>query len=407
MFDELQSALQEQEEADATADRIDSLVPGDADYDAIRICHAHVSDPDAATRLEMSNLVTQWTVRHKELETLVSELHGQLHDAGYDLNGYFADNTKNKMRRLEKDPAEQQHRREVDLYLNKKYPQQLNSSVSISTFVSSGAAGYRGVTDDQELAEVHVLDSDASVGEGDCPVDKLTYHSADADVEYAAHIDDSVVNDGHTDVRTAVVTTGAVWFKGFRLSHYITVFLRDHQTEAVQCALQALLGGCHGTLIAHGMGLGKSFSTLVILHAWSTRFQGTRAVVVCPKSMTNQWAREASVWHTLITIDTYTVTGSDDVVSRTLKPWLKYGGVVFVGYDQFKRSLDKFNITDQTIVVIDEAHLLKQKQTNLYQTIKGLPTRRRIFLTGSPVQNQRVLQHDAAAGTRPARGCDE
>ena len=336
-----------------------------------------MEDPHAATKAELVELSRQWTERHDELNERASELHDQLNEAGYDLREFYAEKMiKPKMRRLEKDPIEQQMRKTVTDLLNKLYPQESasTSGAAVSTFAAGGASGYSGTTDAEELAEVDVLDTDAQPMEGDLAHDKLTVYSGKLDIT-------------ETDISVSVDDSGAIWTDGFRIPKLLQVLLKDHQSHAVSVALQAMLGGCYGTLIAHGMGLGKSFTTLSILEIWMTRFKDSRAVVICPKSMVNQWANELTRWEQVIKIDSYAITGGDETVVRTLKPWFKHGGVVFIGHDQFKRSAEMFGITKTTIVVIDEAHLLKQKQTNLYQTIQAMDTYRRIFLTGSPLQN--------------------
>lgn len=376
-FAELQEIIEDQNGAEATAERLEKLSPGDADYDAIFDCHKNVDDPHAATKAELSELSRQWTERHEELNERLSELHDQLNEAGYDLREFYAEKLiKPKMRRLEKDPIEQQMRKTVTELLNKLYPQEADSTsgAAVATFAPGGASGYAGITDAEELAEVDVLDPDAPAAEGDLAPDKVTVYSEKLDT-------------AETDISVAVDDSGAIWTGGFRIPKLMQVLLKTHQMDALMTALDALLGGCYGTLVAHGMGLGKSFTTLSILKVWTARFKDSRAIVICPKSMVNQWANELIRWEHVIDIDSYTVNGGDDTISRTLRPWFRHGGVVFVGHDQFKRSAEQFGITSKTIVVVDEAHLLKQKQTNLYQTIQAMESTRRIFLTGSPVQN--------------------
>ena len=52
-FAELQEVLQEQQEAEATAERLEKLSPSDADYDAILACHTHVEDPHALSLIHI------------------------------------------------------------------------------------------------------------------------------------------------------------------------------------------------------------------------------------------------------------------------------------------------------------------------------------------------------------------
>ena len=180
-----------------------------------------------------------------------------------------------------------------------------------------------------------------------------------------------------------------MWNNGFRTPQLLDFLIKEHQRDALGKTLDTMLDGVHGTLIAHGMGLGKSFLTLAILEVWMARFKNARAVVACPKSMVTQWGNEVCKWQAVINIDAYTVLVGDEAIERTLKPWMKHGGVVFIGHDQFRRARegDLLHMTKNDILVVDEAHLLKEKQTKLYKAVHDLPGMRRIFLTGSPLQN--------------------
>ena len=170
-FAELQENLEEQEDAEKEADRLSKLKPGDSDYDAIRACYVSSADPDGDTCTELSELARQWLDHREKLVKRETELFDALSDAGYDVRDYYVRyHIKPKMRRLEKDPAEKAMRVTVDALLDKQTPQEtVSHSGAVKTFVAGGASGYIGYTDDQELADVDVLDGNASADEGDRP----------------------------------------------------------------------------------------------------------------------------------------------------------------------------------------------------------------------------------------------
>ena len=64
----------------------------------------------------------------------------------------------------------------VDALLNKLRPAEASDG-AVSTFVAEGASGYKGVTDEEELATVDVLDGDADTGELDKPTGRLAVNS--------------------------------------------------------------------------------------------------------------------------------------------------------------------------------------------------------------------------------------
>ena len=75
--------------------------------------------------------------------------------------------------------------------------------------------------------------------------------------------------------------------------------------------LRVLLGGGHGILVAHGMGLGKTLTTLATLEAWTHRFKQARAIVCCPNSVIHQWSAEMVKHESMMTIDSYAITVTD------------------------------------------------------------------------------------------------
>lgn len=77
-----------------------------------------------------------------------------------------------------------------------------------------------------------------------------------------------------------------------------------------------------------------------------------------------------------------------------MKQWEEKGGILIVNYDIFRRLCEKDARTHvfllkpgADVVVCDEGHLLKSENTKLKQFITSVATKRRIVLTGTPVQN--------------------
>eukprot|EP00966_Prymnesium_polylepis_P237799 5500090-Prymnesium_polylepis.1 len=77
----------------------------------------------------------------------------------------------------------------------------------------------------------------------------------------------------------------------------------------------------------------------------------------------------------------------DQAVKRAIRDWYRRGNLLIVGHDHFKKVCKDLPLSGETIVAVDEAHLLKSPTTQIYAVVKDLPTNRRVFLTGSPLQN--------------------
>ena len=137
-------------------------------------------------------------------------------------------------------------------------------------------------------------------------------------------------------------------------------------------------------LIGDEMGLGKTIQALGILNA-SPEIK--RALVVCPASLKLNWQREAEKW----------LVEKKPVFVLPSKEDLPGAGpvVVIINYDIVAKHKELFSAT-WDIVIFDESHYLKNPKAQ--RTIAaigkgkkgGIPTKRRIFLSGTPLLNRPV-----------------
>lgn len=84
---------------------------------------------------------------------------------------------------------------------------------------------------------------------------------------------------------------------------------------------------------------------------------------------------------------------------HTLSKWFRLGGVIIIGYEMFRNmTLTKKPEAQESIkqcllnpgpdvIICDEGHKLKNKSASLTKSVVKVRTKRRICLTGTPLQN--------------------
>ena len=137
-------------------------------------------------------------------------------------------------------------------------------------------------------------------------------------------------------------------------------------------------------LIGDEMGLGKTIQALGILNA-SPEIK--RALVVCPLALKLNWQREAEKW---------LVEKRPVFVLPSKEKFPVAGSVVaIINYEIMSKHKELFS-APWDIVIFDESHYLKNPKAQ--RTIAaigkerrgGIPAKRRIFLSGTPLLNRPV-----------------
>ncbi|KAH8382793.1 hypothetical protein KR009_005281 [Drosophila setifemur] len=166
-----------------------------------------------------------------------------------------------------------------------------------------------------------------------------------------------------------------------------------------------------GCILAHCMGLGKTLQVVTLSHTLLTNTRRTgveRVLVITPLSTVNNWAREFVHWMKFANrrdIEVYDISRYKDKPTRIFKlnEWYSEGGVCILGYDMYRilanekakglRKKQREQLQQALVdpgpdmVVCDEGHLLKNEKTSISKAVTRMRTKRRIVLTGTPLQN--------------------
>eukprot|EP00966_Prymnesium_polylepis_P314214 7261184-Prymnesium_polylepis.1 len=372
-------------------------------YDEIRECKKHKKDPDKAVRQALQRIVRSssrllcttasqlccapclyahafvvchaqleaWQNMYDELERREDKLTRKLADAHCDLlRGFYSERNRKEVERASLDPKERKVNEEVSKMLDVMRPVE-KSLGDVSFRQSVGASGFCGTTtrdDAEEGFTVDVL--------GEC---ELMENDKQPDVIKQFKDEDDKMGDSAPIPyeRFDVVKSGALWSQGFRFPPSLATVLMDHQVKLATFILKRLEADA-GTLVAHAMGLGKSLSTLAALSVYSAAQTSsvTRILLIAPKTMVNQWMDETCKWDG-VTIDAMVLDNNDaHTIVRTVKIWKRRGGILIVGHQQMcvdkdgVRVGEKLDIDEKTIIIVDEAHLIKSPSTEMYKMME-------------------------------------
>ena len=143
------------------------------------------------------------------------------------------------------------------------------------------------------------------------------------------------------------------------------------------------------------MGLGKSLSTLALLEAVILHKLVTTVLLVVPVNTLENWVKEFDKW---IESDVeFHNFGDAQAIARgaLTKKWHRRGGLLLISSKTLTSYLggsgdgSREYIKQTDLLVIDEAHeCLKTKGTKCESALKMIRTKRKIALSGTPLQNK-------------------
>lgn len=138
-----------------------------------------------------------------------------------------------------------------------------------------------------------------------------------------------------------------------------------------------------GALLADDMGLGKTLQTLAVIeHAFQNVADGGPALVVCPTSLLGNWKAEFQRF-----APARTVRVLHGGARETEQKKVSDQDVVVTSYGTLARDLAWHLKREYRVVAVDEASLMRNPDTDHAKAISKLNSRRRIALTGTPVEN--------------------
>ena len=155
--------------------------------------------------------------------------------------------------------------------------------------------------------------------------------------------------------------------------------LRDYQTDGYRW-MARMTGWGAGVCLADDMGLGKTVQTIAFMLRMAK--EGP-ALVAAPASVVLNWRRELERFAP--TLNVVVLNSAPDrhaAVNAASK-----GDVVLTTYGLFVTESEVLQAKKWNTVCLDEAHVIKNRETKTSSAVMKLQAKNRIILTGTPVQN--------------------
>ncbi|XP_071741647.1 probable ATP-dependent DNA helicase CHR12 [Rutidosis leptorrhynchoides] len=216
--------------------------------------------------------------------------------------------------------------------------------------------------------------------------------------EPLADVDDELVETPHDDgVKTSDLLEGQRQYNSIihsiqeKVTEQPSILqggeLRPYQLEGLQWMLSLFNNNLNG-ILADEMGLGKTIQTISLI-AYLMENKGVTGphLIVAPKAVLPNWMNEFSAWAP--SVGAYLYDGRLEE-RKAMREELSDGkfSVLITHYDLIMRDKAFLKKIPWYYMVVDEGHRLKNSESVLAKTlVLGYQIRRRLLLTGTPIQN--------------------
>jgi len=188
----------------------------------------------------------------------------------------------------------------------------------------------------------------------------------------------------------------------------ITARLRDYQLYGYRW-LSEMTENNFGVCLADDMGLGKTLQVITVLQGYfeNRTFVRTKAdsqlslfnlnenineedadpvssaLLVVPKTLIYNWVEELGKFAPELTFMVYHGGGR----SKRLEEKIHQVHIVITTYGMIRRDIDHLKTLNFSFLIADESQAIKNPQSKAYKAITQIKTRRKISITGTPLEN--------------------
>ena len=169
-----------------------------------------------------------------------------------------------------------------------------------------------------------------------------------------------------------------------------------YQEETAKKVLKQFRGRA---LLSDEVGLGKTIEALLILSEYMRRGMVKTALILTPTPLVSQWRSEMASKFNLM------VPSTDDPAFKSGDKafWEQPVVVASINQAKSKKNWDLITGRDYDMVIVDEAHHLKNKSTLNFKLVNTLKKRFILLLTATPVENNLMELYNLITLLKPGQ----
>jgi superfamily II DNA or RNA helicase len=152
-------------------------------------------------------------------------------------------------------------------------------------------------------------------------------------------------------------------------------------------------------ILSDEVGLGKTIEACMVLKEYVQRGMVKSALILTPAPLVSQWQEELRTKFALDFLST------DDPDYRSLEPsfWEQRFLLASINQAKSKRNFETVTSREYDMVIVDEAHHLKNRNTLNWKLVNALKKRFLLLLTATPVENNLMELYNLITLLKPGQ----